>query len=370
MPDIFNQPWKLVQNRIRSSGGREIDRFRGKFPLIDDDEGSEAWIGSVTKAVFPVKSDKPHWGCSEVVLPDGRQMFLFEAIALDPEKVLGKKHLALNSTNMGMLIKLLDAKRQYALQAHPNRSIAQKKWNSKFGKEESWYVLGTRDDTPEPPFIYLGFKEGVTRQVLEELYRKDDMPAMEALCHKIPVKIGETYFIGAGLPHALGAGCFVLEVQEPNDITVVPVKQDLRLKMLHKSPIDREDDAVYEEKLFSSFIYNGCDYEENLRRWHILPRTIREGPWGKESFLISPRETGYFSFTRVDMNGRTDIRATGFPQVAVILRGLGILRFPNGTIALRQGDEVFLPYALLNAEIEGNISIVFCHPEGACSSGD
>lgn len=31
--------------------------------------------------------------------------------------------------------------------------------------------------------------------------------------------------IGAGLPHALGAGCFALEVQEPSSVGVTPLPQ-------------------------------------------------------------------------------------------------------------------------------------------------
>ena len=45
---IFHQPWELVPNHIRGKGGREIDKFRGVYPPVDYDAGSEAWIGSVT----------------------------------------------------------------------------------------------------------------------------------------------------------------------------------------------------------------------------------------------------------------------------------------------------------------------------------
>ena len=101
---MFHQPWKLVPNRIRGKGGREIDKFRGVEPPIDDKSGSEAWIGSVTRVGKP-PADKPNYGCSEVVLPDGRRMFLFEAIALAQEEVLGSKHMEKNGTGLGMLIK-------------------------------------------------------------------------------------------------------------------------------------------------------------------------------------------------------------------------------------------------------------------------
>ena len=155
---IFNQPWKLVPNKIRGNGGREIDKFRGSESPVDSKTGSESWIGSVTHVKYPPK-DKPYYGCSEVILPDGRQIFLFEAINLAPEEVLGEKHIKKNGKGLGMLVKYLDAQKKYIMQCHPTRSWAKQVWGSEYGKEESWYVIDIRDDTTEPPYILLGFKE-------------------------------------------------------------------------------------------------------------------------------------------------------------------------------------------------------------------
>ena len=69
--DLARMPWKPVPNRIRREGGREIDRFRGIEPARDDANGSEAWVGSVMPA-FNALADRPSWGCSEAMLPDGR----------------------------------------------------------------------------------------------------------------------------------------------------------------------------------------------------------------------------------------------------------------------------------------------------------
>jgi mannose-6-phosphate isomerase len=300
-------------------------------------------------------------------------MFLFEAINLAPEEVLGKKHIGLHGTDkLGMLIKYLDAQEQYTLQAHPNRAWAKKMWNSDFGKEESWYVIGTRDDTAEPAYILLGFKEGVTREQFEALYRKGDLPALEKLCHKIRVKPGEAYFVGGGTPHALGEGCFVIEVQEPSDITVVPFSQKKWFEVmkaalsLEKPPqAPQEDEQLYDERMLGSFIYDGCGEAENLKRWRIPHKTIRGGDWGSEYFIIGPDQTGFFSFTRLDVKGRTSLRNTGFPQVAIILEGEGDLRFEGGAMAVKRGDELFLPWNISGAELEGNVSAVLCHPEGA-----
>jgi len=251
--DIYKQPWRLVQNRIRGRGGREIDKLRGVYPPIDDGSGSEAWIGSVTRVGNPPK-DRPDYGCSEVILPDGRQMFLYEAIERSPLRALGEKHMSHNGSGMGMLIKYLDAQAQYGLQCHPTREFAKKMWDSDYGKEESWYVIGTRDDIKEPAYILLGFKEGVNRAEWEKHYRKDDVAALENLCHKIQVKVGEAYFVGGGVPHALGEGCFVVEVQEPCDITLGANTYEY---IKNRWGIGSNDKQTYDERLLGAYIYDG-----------------------------------------------------------------------------------------------------------------
>ena len=355
--NIYKQPWKLIQNRVRGQGGREIDKLRGISPPTDDDHGSEAWIGSVTRAHNA--TDENPVGCSEVVLPDGRRMYLYEAIQLDPEAILGKKHFNLHGTGLGMLVKYLDAKSQYGLQSHPTREWAKKMWNSDFGKEESWYVIGTRDDSSEPAYVLLGFKENVSRADMEKHFYDYDLSALEKLCHKIPVQIGDTFFVGGGVPHALGEGCFVIELQEPSDITVAPVPYG-------RMPGANElSESEYNERMLGTFLYDGCDYEENLKRNRIPVKMIRDGDWGSEYYIIGPDQTSFFSFTRADVDGTQNIRDTGFPQVAIVLEGEGEILYEGGALRVKRGDELFLPYQIPKAAMSGKMSIVFCHPEGA-----
>ena len=361
---MYNQPWKLVQNRIRGAGGREIDKFRGITPPIDDASGSEAWIGSVTRVENP-PADKPHYGCSEVILPDGTHEFLFESIERNPEAILGKTHMAQNGTGLGMLIKYLDAQRQYGLQCHPTRPWAKKMWNSDYGKEESWFVIGTRDDTEEPAYILLGFKEGVTREEWEKHYYAGDLAALENLCHKVPVKVGETYFVGGGCPHALGEGCFVIEVQEPSDITLGALPLSILSKIWKiNMEVTPENEALYDERLLGSYVYDGCSYEENLKRWRIPRKVFREGDWGTEAIVIGPDQTSFFSFTELTVKGEAPIRDTGFPQVAIVLEGSGKLVFDGGEMEIKQADELFFPYNIPNHKVEGDVKLILCHPEG------
>ena len=358
---IYHQPWKLVQNRIRGRGGREIDKLRGVSPAVDDDTGSEAWIGSTT-AVGRPPADNPNWGRAETILPDGRRTYLYEAIHEAPPEILGSRHMAVNGEGLGVLIKYLDAQFQYQLQCHPTRPFAKKMWGSDYGKEESWFVIGMRDDTPEPAYILLGFKEGVTREEWEKHYRNDDLAALENLCHRIEVKVGEAYLVGGGVPHALGQGCFVIEVQEPADITVGARPYSVMKNRGWNLDIDEK---TYDERLLGAYLYDGCSFEENLRRWRIPRNKIRDGDWGSEAFVIGPEQTTFFSFSELILHGETDILYTGFPRVGIVVDGTGALSYEGGAMELKRGDELFIPYDVPKLRITGNLKLILCHPEGA-----
>ena len=357
-----HEPWRLVQNRIRGRGGREIDKFRGVSPAVDDETGSEAWIGSVT-AVNNPPADHPHWGCAEVTLPDGRRMYLFEAIHQAPLEILGRRHMERNGEGLGMLVKFLDARTQYGLQCHPTRPFAKKMWNSDYGKEESWYVLGTREDAKNPAYILLGFKEGVTRETWEAHYRNDDIRALENLCHRIEVRVGDAFFIGGGVPHALGEGCFVIEVQEPSDITLGAHTYGFMKSRGYRSLPD--DEALYDERLLGAYQYDGLSEEEALRRYRIPRKPIRGGAWGSEAFVIGPEQTAFFSFTELAVHGEAPLIDTGFPKICIVTSGGGEIAFDGGAMRVKRGDELFLPYDVPGARILGDVTVVLCHPEGA-----
>ena len=72
----------------------------------------------------------------------------------------------------------------------------------------------------EKPCIYLGFKRGVTRERWKELFDKQDLDGMLDSLERFDVKAGDTILIEGGMPHAIGAGCFLVEIQEPTDFTI------------------------------------------------------------------------------------------------------------------------------------------------------
>ena len=326
----YTVPWKLVPNKIvRYPGGREIDRFRGIFPGADDGR-PEAWVGSDTRTVDAAEKGDPNDGCAEVMLPDGSRRYLFEAVEADPEAALGAAHIARNGARIGVLVKLLDAEKQLGLQTHPTRAYAKEWFGSDYGKEESWYVIGKRED----------------------------IRAMEDCCHKIPVEVGDAFFIQAGLPHAIGCGCFVAEVQEPSDITVGA----------HKLPDGTpEEQAFHKERLLGCYIYNGADYAENLRRYRIEPKRLRGGDWGEERVVIGTAQTPYFSFTQLTAEKPVALKRTGTPQIAVVLEGGGTLRCGEAAMPVQKADEFFIPYSAgeITLEPQDRTVLLLCNPAGA-----
>ncbi len=354
--DISAFPWRLVQNRVKRkySGGRELDRFRGIEPAVDDDT-PEAWVGSDTGVRNPLK---PYEGHARCILPDGREMYVCEAVSIDPENILGKEHVARYGSRLGILVKILDAKVQLSLQAHPTRDFAKQVYNSDFGKEESWYIISLRDDTKEPPYVYMGFKEGITPDIFKKYYDAGDVAGMEKCVHKLPVKVGDMYFIRAGLPHAIGAGCLLIEVQEPSDLiaTVSRLQEGTD-----------EEKAAYDKRQLGTYIYKGSSYEENFNKCVIQPKVFRKGYWGKESLLLGKPSAQYFSVTRIDAEGTADIRGTGYVQVAVVLKGGGKLVWDGGTMDVKKSDELLLPANIKNMKIipgSSGFSAVLSHPAG------
>lgn len=350
-------PLRLVPNKIvRYPGGREIDRFRGIDPPLDDGR-PEAWIGSDTPVAGAGPED-PYDGCARCVLHDGREVYLFEALAMDPEGMLGPEHLARSGPHMGLLVKLLDAQYQLGLQTHPTRAYAKAHFGSDYGKQESWYIIGLREDVPEPPYVLLGFKEGVTREDFARGYDAGDIAAMEACCHKVPVRVGDVFTIEAGAPHAVGPGCFLVEVQEPSDITV-----GARKLPEGTSPAEQ---AAHRERLLGCYRYEGADMAANLARYRVPPKTLRQGDWGREELLIGPEQTPYFSCTRLTASGPADLPPTGDIQVALVLQGRAKLTWPGGEMTLRKADELILPYAApaLRLIPEEPTALVRCNPAG------
>ena len=110
-----------------------------------------------------------------------------------------------------MLIKFIDAAKALSVQVHPDDEYAEKIENDS-GKNEMWYIV---DAVPDAKIVY-GLKKSVTS---EDFKKAIETQNYDSVLNYVDVKKGETYYIPAGLVHAIGAGIIIAEIQQNSDLT-------------------------------------------------------------------------------------------------------------------------------------------------------
>jgi mannose-6-phosphate isomerase len=204
---------RLQSARVRRfyRGGAELGRLRG----VPEEDGyfPEDWLGSVTEASGSDGSDA---GAGLSRLDDGR--LLRDAIEADPVRWLGDAHVAVYGTSTALLVKLLDAAERLPVHLHPDRAFARRELASPFGKTEAWIVLATRGDDAE---VWVGLSEPIEQHRFRGYIERQDREALLASLNRIRVRAGDVVFVPAGLPHAIGAGVLLVELQEPTDLSIV-----------------------------------------------------------------------------------------------------------------------------------------------------
>ena len=111
-----------------------------------------------------------------------------------------------------LLVKIIDAGERLSLQVHPDAANAAAIGGGAEAKTEMWYVIAARRGAR----ILAGLSNRATKQLLLE---RMTSPDAESLFQNFESKPGDSYFISAGTPHAIGAGNLILEIQQNSDTT-------------------------------------------------------------------------------------------------------------------------------------------------------
>jgi len=179
-------------------GGDEICRFKNLHPQRSGI--GESWEVSHVKNNVSVVSEGELKGKS-----------LEELIETYRERLLGQKVIDRFGTTFPLLIKFIDAREPLSVQVHPNDALAKERHNS-FGKTEMWYVIQAAPGA----YLYSGFARSITP---EEYVRSLEDDTFINYLQRHEVKPGDVFFLPAGRVHAIGAGCFIAEIQQTSDIT-------------------------------------------------------------------------------------------------------------------------------------------------------
>ncbi len=134
-----------------------------------------------------------------------------ELLIEQKECLVGKKVYEKYGDKFPLLIKFIDAKQDLSIQVHPDDKLAKERHNS-FGKTEMWYVINASPTA----FLYSGFETKISP---EEYVERVASNTFTDTLKKYDVQAGDVFFLPAGRVHAIGAGCFIAEIQQTSDIT-------------------------------------------------------------------------------------------------------------------------------------------------------
>ena len=310
---MTSKPIRLQTSRAWRTylGGKLISALHGEEG--EDAHFPEEWLMST---VCARNAGREHIveGITKVF---GTEQTLPQLLESDPQGQLGRDHAQKYGANPGVLVKLLDSAERLTLQVHPTRAEAMRLFGSPFGKTECWHIVGSRTIDGVEPCIYMGFKEGVTREHWKHCFHTQNIPAMLDCLHRIPVKKGDTFIIRGGVPHGIGAGCFLVEIQEPTDYTV-------RTERTTPSGLAVADFMCHQglgfEKMFDCFLYEGASLEETLQRYRVEPKEeVLEGCTVQH--IIYPAVTDMFALDMVTVTGDVTLPNHRFCSLYVLEGG-------------------------------------------------
>ena len=267
-------------------------------------------------------------------LPDGR--LLTEAIAADRRWWLGPER-----ADTGILVKLLDAGQRLPVHVHPDRAFAHEHLASPYGKTEAWVIVSAEPDA----VVHLGFARDVSPGELAAWVRDQEVDAMLAATNRVPIRAGDALLCPAGMPHAIGAGVLLVEIQEPTDFSVLleyagfaldgPAEGHLRLGY------DRALQCVDRRR---------CDAD-------------RLAALRGDADRLLPAEADPF-FTAERLHGPAAPLDAAF-SVVVVTSGEGSLTGDHDDLAVRRGDTLLIPYAAGPLTLSGSAEAVrFSPPRG------
>ncbi len=330
--NMLRQPILLGPNRVYRfyQGGKLIDQLRNA-PNPQDTDYPEDWVGSITPANNPGTGHPAGEGLSAVTLPSGEQTTLRALVEQFPEEAFGAEHVARYGASSGLLVKLLDSSIRLPIHCHPTRSFARQHFDSIFGKTEAWIVVETRDLPGVEPYIMLGFKEGVEKQTFRQQVERQEIADMKAGLHRVPVKPGDVFYVKAGLPHAIGEGVFLVELQEPTDFSIVAEWEGF--------PINPEDAHIGLgwDTAIDCFDFTHYRPQQLLDEYQMQPQLLRQERGGEEWQLLGGKTAPYFSGTRLIARSDMPAEGNGF-YIGVVTRGAGVLAGEFGELRLQRGD--------------------------------
>lgn len=325
-------PVKLPPNPIRHfyRGGPAIAELRGID--VGGDHSPEEWIGSAATLFGETER-----GLSR--LPDGT--LVRDALAVDPEAWLGADHVARFGANPALLVKLLDAGERLPVHHHPDRAFAHEHLGLDFGKTESWLVIAAGPGA----MVHVGWREDVDEQTLAGWVAEQDHDALLGALNPVEVSTGDAIFVPAGVPHAIGEGILIVELQEPTDLSILLEWEGFGIESEAQATL-----GLGWERALGSVERSARDAEAQRG-----PK-----PAGAVDELLPAAAAPFFGAQRIAPGGGSVQLPAGF-AVVIVVDGAGTL----AGLDVTRGDALLVPHAAGPVGADGDLVAIACRPPRA-----
>ncbi|MCQ2236433.1 MAG: class I mannose-6-phosphate isomerase [Bacteroidales bacterium] len=232
-----------------------------------------------------------------------------------------------------LLVKFIDSRQDLSVQVHPDDKLAQERHGCA-GKTEMWYII--KSDVGAK--IYAGLRKQITPDDYEKMVSADaESNPMADVIATHEAHQGDLFFLPAGRLHAIGAGCFLAEIQQTSDITYRVY--DFGRKDAHGNP----------RELHTELAKDAIDYQ-------VWPeyRTSYDSTQPTSQLINCP----YFVVHRVvvQVAQQIDFNCDSFVVVVCLWGEANI----NG-VKVRQGETLLVPASENVLYIFGNATFLTAH---------
>ena len=244
-------------------------------------------------------------------------------------KLVGEENYQRFGHEFPLLIKFIDARKDLSIQVHPDDETAIRQGKT-HGKTEMWYVL----DSDKGARLYNGLRQQITPDEYKQMVENDTITDALA-CYE--AYEGDVFFIPGGRIHAIGAGCFVTEIQQTSDVTY------------RIYDYKRKDKNGNYRELHTKEAAESIDYtvHDNYRTEYLLSQD--EG--------IQLIQCPYFTTAIYDLTEPMTLDYSELDSFVILIavRGEGTLTIDGEEASFRMGDTILLPATTQEVRVEGTV---------------
>lgn len=246
--------------------------------------------------------------------------------------LVGEENYQCFGNEFPLLIKFIDAQQDLSIQVHPTDEVAHRQGKSR-GKTEMWYVMESAPDAR----LYNGLKLPITPEQYKQMVADDTI--CDALA-QYKVKEGDCFFIPAGRIHAIGAGCFLAEIQQTSDVTY-------RIYDFKRKDKDGNYRQLHTQEASESIDYTVLkDYRTSYT------------PQKNEGQLLV--ECPYFTTIAYDLTEPMTIDYSELDSFVILiaLKGEATLTIDGEQVSFHAGETILIPAKAQEVRTEGNIKFL------------